>query len=172
MPVVLNLFLVATHILRTKDWRPFKFIKTIEIWPNCTFLDNFLYKKMKPKVWSYMATQPKKLATHLCVATQWLRTTGVYPYNNNIPTYRMSDNELFPVLQTLGDLTRNNARSWAETKLKITICLMPPLQQHQQLFLMMDSNLAKMVSSLSTNLSISVHTLSFRDSSSGMHSWM
>jgi hypothetical protein len=36
-----------------------------------------LYTEVTAKVWSYFATHQKKLATHKCMATPWLRTTAL-----------------------------------------------------------------------------------------------
>jgi hypothetical protein len=36
-----------------------------------------MYKMLIVKDWNYLATHLKKLATHKCVATPWLRTTAI-----------------------------------------------------------------------------------------------
>ncbi len=38
---------------------------------------NYMYQKLKVKVWNYLATHWKKLAAHKCVETPWQRTTAL-----------------------------------------------------------------------------------------------
>ncbi len=39
-------------------------------------MSNFMYQKLfKVKVWNYLVTHWKKLATQKCVETPWLKTT-------------------------------------------------------------------------------------------------
>jgi hypothetical protein len=47
-------------------------------YPNYTQMLNYMYQNLKFKIWNYLAPHQKKLATHKCVATPWLRITAVY----------------------------------------------------------------------------------------------
>ncbi len=38
-------------------------------------MSNYIHLKLKVKTWNHLATHQKKLATHKCFATPWLRTT-------------------------------------------------------------------------------------------------
>ncbi len=40
-------------------------------------MPDYMYQKLEVKVWNNLATHHKKLATHKCVTTQWLRTTAL-----------------------------------------------------------------------------------------------
>jgi hypothetical protein len=67
----------TTHILTIKNWRHIKNMHTFikKIWN---------YTEFKVKLWNYIATCQKKLATHKCVATPWLRTTDLYKAYSSI----------------------------------------------------------------------------------------
>ncbi len=43
----------------------------------CEQVLNYMYQMLIFKDWNYLATHRKKLATHKCVATPWLRTTDL-----------------------------------------------------------------------------------------------
>jgi hypothetical protein len=51
-------------------------VKSTE-YPNCKQIQNYMYQKLKVKVWNYLAKHQNKLATHKCVTTPWLRTTDL-----------------------------------------------------------------------------------------------
>jgi hypothetical protein len=40
-------------------------------------MPNYMYHKLKVQVWNNLVTHQKYLATHKCVTTPWLRTTGL-----------------------------------------------------------------------------------------------
>ncbi len=72
MTVVLNLFKVATPILRGKNWRHIKNIQTtIKLQFLCEQVLNYMYQMLIVKDVNYLVTHRKKLAT------PWLRTTAL-----------------------------------------------------------------------------------------------
>ncbi len=55
---------------------------------------NYMYQMLIVKDWNYMATHQKKLATHLCGATPWLRTTALHKLLGHIYKSSKSQNKL------------------------------------------------------------------------------
>ncbi len=72
--VVLNLFL---HRWRhDTHFENYKLVTHLE-YPNSEQMPNYMYHKLKVKVWNNLATHPKKLATRKCVEKPRLRNTAV-----------------------------------------------------------------------------------------------
>ncbi len=67
----------STYFRLQHTFRERNICNTLSNYKNYNQMLNLIHQKHKLKVWNYLATQQKKLATHKYVATAWLRTTAL-----------------------------------------------------------------------------------------------